>query len=204
MTPLLENTFYPLYRLAGRGKISTRKIVSYSYIRGDAKEFLDSFQDENKFWGMHYRLRDKYRKDSLPGYGCIFHPTSDGKSATRIKMHTVLAPFYGILCPDDGVPREIDHRDLNPLNNTPDNLRWVTSEENAANRPPPASSKSGYKGVSPKGDQWLAAYRWKGKTIKIGLYPTREAAAAAYNRVALEVIGDCAYMNKDKKGEVML
>lgn len=61
----------------------------------------------------------------------------------------------------------------------------------------PRASK--YRGVSPNrsaGGAWKASVCFKGRRYYIGIFQTEEEAALAYNKKALEVIGDGPWLNE--------
>jgi hypothetical protein len=64
----------------------------------------------------------------------------------------------------------------------------------------PPRSRSGLKGVVyfPRCTRkpWKAYGRRKGQYVCIGYYPTKEEAARAYNRWALQLFGPTAYLNR--------
>jgi AP2 domain len=105
---------------------------------------------------------------------------------TTMQMHRLIMGFPA---------GQIDHRDLNGLNNQRSNLRVTDNAINSQNR-------RGY-GISPyKGviyirhlDKWQANIRINGKRRALGCYSTQEEAALAYDRAALEVYGPEARTN---------
>lgn len=73
---------------------------------------------------------------------------------------------------------QVDHIDLDGLNNCRANLRLASPSENSANRNKPKSNTSGYKGVC-----WnKAAQKWQASCAKkyLGLFATAEDAHKAY------------------------
>jgi hypothetical protein len=56
-------------------------------------------------------------------------------------------------------------------------------------------SKSGYRGVMPNRNSFVAIIGWNGKRIYLGTFPTSTEAAKAYNRKAIELYGDKARLN---------
>jgi hypothetical protein len=78
---------------------------------------------------------------------------------------------------------EIDHKDLNGLNNKTDNLRLATRQENACNRGSNANSTSKYKGVcfEKRTQKWYAQITFLGKNFYLGRHDTAELARDAYN-----------------------
>jgi hypothetical protein len=88
---------------------------------------------------------------------------------------------------------EVDHIDNDGLNNTRENLRFATHQQNCFNKPAPKSNTSGFKGVSWSDALgcWTAIIRGK----RIGQFDTPEDAALAYDATARELFGEYAYVN---------
>lgn len=86
----------------------------------------------------------------------------------------------------------IDHKDGNRLNNRLDNLRLATPGQNTFNSKVPSHNKSGFKGVCwiKKSSKWKAAIGFQGKQHTVGLFNTKEEAAAAYAAKAIELYGE--------------
>ena len=70
---------------------------------------------------------------------------------------------------------EIDHIDRNKLNNTKENLRFVTRSQNNLNRPIDPRNKVGYNGIS---ICKTGSYRVRISTKELGRYKTLEEAVA--------------------------
>ncbi len=104
----------------------------------------------------------------------------------------------------------VDHININPLDNRKENLRLCTKAENNRNMKKKSTGKNKYKGVvfddSCK-NKWSARIRINGKIQCIGRYETEIEAAMAYNEQAkihykefcnLNVIED----SNDKYGKI--
>jgi hypothetical protein len=91
-------------------------------------------------------------------------------------------------------PDEIDHIDGNPSNNRFANLRQATHAENLRNRGSQSNSTSGIKGVTwdRAREKWRAEITNGVTRIFIGRFDTKEDAASAYARAALDVHGEFA------------
>lgn len=92
----------------------------------------------------------------------------------------------------------VDHINKNKLDNRKINLRLCTHSQNMANKELRSTNTSGYKGViwyKPT-KKWRATIKAQGKFYHLGYYRTKEAAALAYNKKALEVFGEFAHLNK--------
>lgn len=103
----------------------------------------------------------------------------------------------------------VDHWDFCGLNNTYDNMRVVTAQQNNANRRKSFKTKttSIYKGVSlkttgvPADRPWVANIRvsgddYKRRRVSLGYYATPEEAALAYNVAAIKYFGEYAHLNE--------
>jgi len=89
---------------------------------------------------------------------------------------------------------ETDHRDRNGLHNEKENLRVCTKSQNAMNKMPLGICP--YKGVTFVRKKYIrATIRYDGVTRHIGLFPTIEEAARAYDALAKEHFGEYANLN---------
>ena len=95
---------------------------------------------------------------------------------------------------------QIDHINGNKLDNKWNNLRLASRSQNKINSGIMRTNKSGYKGVFWREDisKWKASIGKDQKRIFIGHYNTKEEAAFAYNKSALKLFGDFAYLNEVK------
>lgn len=126
--------------------------------------------------------------------------TIGGSRGKKWKLHRLIFHLRGINI--DG--KEIDHRDGNTLNNCFNNLRIATSGQNKINRATRQDSKTQIKGVEyrAKTDRWIAYIRESGKKRHLGVFPTANEAALAYNIAAIEIWGKYAWTNKVKRSKL--
>jgi len=137
--------------------------------------------------------REKPRSD-----GSEFYPKlwKDSKGYYRVVLngkkyylHRLLAEAF---IPNPENKPEVDHIDGNKQNNCLSNLRWCTHAENMRNRKKHRNNTSGYTGVTfhkAKG-KWQAYISIDGKQKHLGLFHTKEEAAAAYEEAAKEAFGE--------------
>lgn len=87
---------------------------------------------------------------------------------------------------------QVDHIDLNPLNNRRSNLRLATGRQNQFNRRKYSNNTSGYKGVSffKNLNKWVAKINDNGRLRHLGYFDTPEGAYEAYCKAAKELHGE--------------
>lgn len=99
--------------------------------------------------------------------------------------------LHRIILPTD---KEIDHIDGNPLNNRKSNLRECTHSENTRN-----IRKTTLKGVYPyqtkKGTRYYTRLKCDGVDRSLGGFLTKEEAARAYDKLAMEYHGEFSNLN---------
>lgn len=90
-------------------------------------------------------------------------------------------------------PDEVDHKNRDGLDNRLHNLREASSRQNKVNTKLNRRNTSGSRGVDMlPGGTWRAAIRRDGRSMHIGCFPTKEAAASAYQAKAIELHGEFA------------
>ena len=94
-----------------------------------------------------------------------------------------------------------DHINHNTLDNTRENLRIVSVQKNSFNRRKMSGNRfSRYKGVSDHRGRFRADITVNGKKKCFGIFDTEVDAALAYNKAAVELHGDSAYINEVSNG----
>lgn len=95
------------------------------------------------------------------------------------------------------MPKEVDHIDVNKLNDRICNLREANRSQQNTNRNSRPSSTSKYLGVvyDKHRDKWKASIGLNKKTLNIGRYNNEHDAALAYNREAVRHYGEFANPN---------
>ena len=89
----------------------------------------------------------------------------------------------------------IDHKNGDPLDARRANLRVATKKQNSANTRAFATNRSGAKGVVQRGKRFRALIHEDGRTVNLGTFPTKKAAACAYDREAKRRFGQFAGLN---------
>ncbi len=89
---------------------------------------------------------------------------------------------------------EVDHKDGNGCHNWEDNMRLVTSGENARNVGKRADNTSGYKGVyfKKQNQKWGAQIQVNREHRHLGYFDTPKEAHTAYVAAAKEIHGEFA------------
>ena len=90
---------------------------------------------------------------------------------------------------------DIDHRDMNPLNNQKSNLRICTRSQNMMNKRVRPESNIGYKGVSRNWNKYHARIQKDGKRIDLGSSFDPKECAKLYDAKAKELFGSFARLN---------
>lgn len=130
-------------------------------------------------WTVYKNRNTKYVKYSS---GQIELPT--------LSMHRLI--LGRVLGRDLLQNEEVDHKNLNGLDNTRGNLRLATSSQNAHNRSRRVDNTTGCKGVSLNGKYYRVRVTVGGKRIDVGHFKTFEDARDAYEKAEREHNGEFA------------
>jgi hypothetical protein len=96
------------------------------------------------------------------------------------------------------MPSMIDHINGNRSDNRIENLRIANKSTNSVNTGLSRRNTTGAKGLMRgrgKDDAFYARIVKNGKTIHIGKFPTKDEAAHAYNKAAIQLYGEFAVLN---------
>lgn len=144
----------------------------------------------------HYDLVKDFKWFYMSGAGgyaarTLNYNDESGLPKTKtILMHRILTGAEG--------KSQVDHKDMNKLNNRCDNLRVCSRSDNYANQKAYKTNTSGYKGVNymPRIKKWVARVQVEGERIYLGVFSTKRDAAEAYNKAALQHFGEFARLNE--------
>jgi hypothetical protein len=149
-------------------------------------------------------LVSQYKWVAMP-HGYTHYAISTSRKHKTILMHRL------ILGTPDGM--DSHHLDRDGLNNQRSNLRVCTHAENMADRRPcknsgvytprPIRSGKRYKGITYKArvGLWEARFKDANHNIGLGLYPTPEDGARAYDAKAKELHGSNVILNFPEQAE---
>lgn len=116
-------------------------------------------------------------------YAASMRRADDGRRY-RVALHRIIVGA--------GPGTEVDHWDLDGLNNRRSNLRLATRGENCCNRKLQRNNTSGLKGVTYRYGKWRAKIGVKSAKIYLGSFSTREEAYSAYCAAAAKYHGEFA------------
>lgn len=155
------------------------------------KLLLIDDEDYNRVVGYRYAWTWKPTSSPSRKAGCVEARVSGSRNdGRRIKLHRFILGLK--------TSAQIDHADLNPLNNCKSNLRIATGSQNAANRSLRSDSTSGFKGVSwdKTAGKWRAYLTKNKKRFHAGFFDEKSDAASAYDTMAKKHFGEFALTNK--------
>jgi hypothetical protein len=128
---------------------------------------------------------------SNSGYAMHYYVDDAGKRKT-LYMHRLV--MQRILC--DVIPADfqVDHINLNRLDNRRENLRLATRSQNQAHKGR-QSNTSCYKGVNANRGRWEARIRFQGRRFFLGKYDHAKMAAQVYDAASRHFYQDFSGCN---------
>ena len=126
--------------------------------------------------------------------GQVWYAQTLSPDGSHLSMHRLIT----------NAPKQliVDHKDHNGLNNRRSNLRLCTQQQNIYNRRPQSGGSSRHKGVhwDKKFNQYRAKICHKSKQYHLGRFDNEDDAGRAYDRKAIELFGEFAYLNFPEDG----
>ncbi len=122
-------------------------------------------------------------------------PKGSGRYAARREKGKTIYMHREIMNAPPGMV--VDHSDGNGPNNCRSNLRVCTAGQNRCNQAKRIGCKSRFKGVyqDSRRDKWFVMIRVGDKPLWFGYFDAEGEAARAYDRLAVELFGEFAYLN---------
>ncbi len=133
-----------------------------------------------------YERLSKYKWHTVISYKRFYaYRTFNGKNTAMHRF--IMKPAEGLL---------VDHIDGNGLNNTKDNLRICTYQQNICNRKG-WGKNSKYKGLcwDKYNKKWRAQIHYNRKCRYLGVFEDEVEAAKEYDKEAIRLFGEFAYLN---------
>lgn len=149
-----------------------------------SQEYLRARHDYNPDTGEYISKRFKKQLGSRGKRGQL-------RAKVQGKPYFVHRLIWVWMTGEDPGDNQIDHIDGNPSNNAWSNLRLCTCAQNSQNRRLPLSS-TGFRGVyrCTNSGSFFSSIVCEGKGHYLGVFPTAEAASAAYELKATELFGE--------------
>lgn len=167
---------------AETGKEGEGEIVRVPLSRGQFA-IIDSGDADRVLAHRWCAMRAKNRR-----WYALRHSQSGGKTQTILLHRFIMNAAPGL---------QVDHVNLDALDNRRCNLRMATQSQNLCNRQRTRVNKSGFKGVI--WDRWESKFRarisYNKVTYSLGAFATAEEAARAYDAAAKKLHGEFARLN---------
>ena len=145
-------------------------------LKNTDKVAIIDLEDLKMVSGLNWRLGN--------GYAACSFKTDNG--FRRVYMHRL------ILEAPEG--KEVDHKNMDRLDNRRENIRLCSRAENKWNENPSKKNKSGYRGISwfTRDGKWQVMLRHLGNRIFLGRYFDIKEAVKVYNSFISQHRGDFA------------
>ena len=162
---------------------------------------LLSYCDEWISYNPHTGIFTRKKPQNRWKKGTVMGGNHDGYIHLPIKGKYHLAHRLAFLIHHGYLPSypeyEVEHKNRIRSDNRILNLRKATRSENSRNHPIPKTNTSGFKGAHwhKRTKKWGAKITFNYKQIHLGYFTCPIEAAKAYNKAALELHGEFAFLN---------
>lgn len=120
-------------------------------------------------------IKSKTKKSCLDSKGYLYVSLWKNNKGKNVRIHRmIIQAFKGYS------DLFVNHIDGNKLNNSLDNLEYVTQRENLTHGAGLDTRSSKYTGVCRHKGKWQTTLSYKNKTLYLGRYETEEEAHKAY------------------------
>lgn len=144
-----------------------------------------------KLTNNRYAIIDESDLDIISKYKWHYDGRYAGTyiNGKRVRMHRMIM--------NNPTKMQVDHKNMNCLDNRKSNLRVATKSQNMMNRPNQKNTKK-YKGTHQRKDngRWQSYIKIDGKRLHLGYYNTPEEAGREYNNAAIKYFGEFARLNE--------
>lgn len=156
-------------------------VVGWDDFNSDLRNF-SWYAKKDKKDGSFVAARSEYDPD-------LYIKQGDNHNRT-VLMHRQIAAKMGL--------RNVDHKNMDRLDNRRENLRPCTQSQNLANSKKRPHNTSGFKGVNwhTGTKAWAARIGVENKRIFLGYFNTAEEAAKAYDTAAKKYFGEFSRLNE--------
>ena len=134
--------------------------------------------DDGRVWSK--RGKGKFLKPNINSGGYKQVILYNDNVRKVLLIHRLIGLNY---IPNPCNKTQVDHIDRDKLNNSIDNLRWLTHSENSRNKG--IRGEVQYRGVSKVNDKFRSRIFFEGKTKSLGTYRTAEEASNVYNEFCI-------------------
>ncbi len=172
-------------------KVKLKNADKYVVISGEAYEFIE--QNE------YYKTIEFLKNLRLHSSGYVFYqrnyPIKDGYKNVTIYLHKLIAEKF-VEKPDASKRLFVRIKNGNALDCRVKNLEWATMSELRRNQKK-HNNKTGFRGVVKVSKNTYRAVLYTPKErYDLGLFPTAEEAANAYNAKSEELFGKTKSLNR--------
>ena len=152
--------------------------------------------EESSPSGLIWKIDKGPRAKKGSKAGCLNKITGYYYVRVNDKLYLAHRLIWFLVKGEDPGSSQIDHKDRNRSNNKISNLRKASQTEQNQNQAKKSNNKCGLKGVRQHASGlWHAYIKVNGKQKSLKYYKTKEEAAQAYDKAAIEHFGEFARLN---------